>query len=92
MSDLDARALALFDEYVELAPPQRSAALARLQAREPALHAALLKLLDADAATHPLENVALDAMLDVSGEEEDDPSSARIGNRQRVRQCELHQG
>lgn len=81
MSDLDARALALFDEYVELAPPQRSAALARLQAREPALHAALLKLLDADAATHPLENVALDAMLDVSGEEEDDPSSARIGNR-----------
>ena len=32
MSDLEARALDLFDEYVELAPPQRSAALARLQA------------------------------------------------------------
>lgn len=81
MSDLEARALALFDEYVELAPPQRAAALSRLEAREPALHAALVKLLDADAATHPLENVALDAMLDTIEGDDDDPSSMRIGNR-----------
>ena len=38
MSASAARALALFDEYAELAPPQRAVALKRLKAREPALH------------------------------------------------------
>ena len=81
MSDLEARALTLFDEYVALAPPQRAAALSQLAVDEPALHAALARLLDADAATHPLEDVALDAMLDAVDDDEDDPSSMRIGNR-----------
>ena len=81
MSDLEARALTLFDEYVALAPPQRAAALSRLAAGEPALHALLVRLLDADAATHPLEDVALDAMLAAIDDDEDDPSSMRLGNR-----------
>ncbi len=81
MSDLVARALDLFDEYVELAPLQRSAALARLALREPALHDALLRLLSADAATHPLEIAAFDLLGEVSAEHDADDASVRVGNR-----------
>ena len=62
MSDLEARALRLFDEYVELAPRRRADALAALRTREPALHDALHRLLQADAASYPLEGGALDAL------------------------------
>lgn len=87
MSNPEARALDLFDDYVDLPPPQRSAALASLKAREPALHAALDRLLAADAAGHPLEGTALDVLSELpdgDGPGEGgapDPSSARIGNR-----------
>ena len=62
MSDLEARALDLFDEYVELTPRRRADALAALRVREPALHDALRRLLQADAASYPLEGGALDAL------------------------------
>lgn len=62
MSDLEARALDLFDEYVELTPRKRAAALASLQAREPALHDVLQKMLQADAASYALEGGALDVL------------------------------
>lgn len=80
MSDLEARALDLFDEYVDLAPPQRSHALAQLKSREPALHDALLRLLAADDRAHPLEGVAFDILSESSAEDEDD-ASIRIGTR-----------
>ncbi|WP_394695885.1 protein kinase [Pseudoxanthomonas japonensis] len=81
MSDLEARALDLFDKYVDLTPSQRSAALARLKDREPALHDALLRLLSADAATHPLEVAAFELLGEVSTKDDADDASARIGNR-----------
>jgi hypothetical protein len=81
MSDLQARALDLFDEYVELAGPQRTAALAGLKARDPALHDALVRLLVADAAAAPLEGVAFDAWREAQDSDDDDASSVRIGNR-----------
>lgn len=79
MSELEVRALALFDEFAELAPPQRSIALKRLQAHEPALHDALLRLLAADAVAHPLEDVAFDALLESPTDA--DAATDRIGNR-----------
>ncbi|MBW8810468.1 MAG: hypothetical protein JF591_16985, partial [Lysobacter sp.] len=48
MSAAAARALALFDDYVDLPAAERARALAALAAREPELHAALCALLDAD--------------------------------------------
>lgn len=81
MSDLEARALALFDEFAERAPQQRDAALLRLQAQDPALHRVLLRLLAADAAGHPLEDVALDTLLEPQDGDDLDAAMARIGNR-----------
>lgn len=81
MSDPETRALALFDTFAELAPPQRSAALKRLKTREPALHDALLRLLAADAATHPLEDVAFDALVGAHAGHDADAAIDRIGNR-----------
>ena len=83
MSDLEARALDLFDEYVELTPRRRADALAALRVREPALHDALRRLLQADAASYPLEGGALDALYaEHAGSDGDgiDPASlARVG-------------
>ncbi|TQM16697.1 serine/threonine-protein kinase [Pseudoxanthomonas sp. 3HH-4] len=83
MSDLEARAFDLFDEYVELTPRQRADALAALRAREPALHDALQRLLQADAASYPLDGGALDALYaEHAGSDGGgiDPSSlARVG-------------
>ncbi|KAB8172209.1 protein kinase [Lysobacter maris] len=50
MSGLAARALALFDEYVEWPPAKRKRALAELATRDPALHKALHVLLESDAS------------------------------------------
>ena len=49
MNAATARALSLFDEFVELPAPQREHRLAALAAAEPDTHAALLLLLAADA-------------------------------------------
>jgi len=89
MSDLEARALALFDDYVDLPPPRRAAALARLAAQDAPLHAALDRLLVADAADHPLDNVGFSDLLGLPGTSEDpagsdgdgEAASDRIGNR-----------
>nr|WP_298132715.1 serine/threonine-protein kinase [uncultured Pseudoxanthomonas sp.] len=81
MSELEVRALALFDEYAELAPPHRAVALKRLKAREPALHDALLRLLAADAAAHPLEDVAFDTLVGAQAGHDVDAAVDRIGNR-----------
>ncbi|QQP97697.1 serine/threonine-protein kinase [Lysobacter enzymogenes] len=48
MSDALARALALFDAYVDLPAAERTRKLAALAASDPALHAALRDLLDSD--------------------------------------------
>lgn len=83
MSDLEARALDLFDEYVELTPRRRADALAALRVREPALHDALKRLLQADAASYPLEGGALDALYAEharsDGDGIDPASLARVG-------------
>ena len=83
MSDLEARALDLFDEYVELTPRRRADALAALRVREPALHDALRRLLQADAASYPLEGGALDALYAEharsDGDGIDPASLARVG-------------
>lgn len=49
MSDASARALDLFDDYVEMPPAQRERALAELSTRDPELYRALQALLDSDA-------------------------------------------
>ncbi|HSD17462.1 MAG TPA: serine/threonine-protein kinase [Thermomonas sp.] len=69
------RALELFDDWVDLPVAQRQAQLGELAARDPALHAEVKALLDADAADGLLERdaesllssitPAADAQLDV---------------------------
>lgn len=86
MSDLEARALALFDEYVDLPAPRRAAALARLSAESPSLHDRLARLLAADAADHPLDGMAFDDLLGLQDTEAvattgSGEASNRIGSR-----------
>src|SRR6218665_1921783 len=85
MSDPALRALELFDDYVDLSPRQRAAALAALQLREPGSHDALRKLLVADAAEHALEGDAFDLLSGlqegVADDDHDGPSATRIGSR-----------
>jgi hypothetical protein len=81
MSDLQARALDLFDAYVGMAGPQRVAALARLKASDAALHETLTRLLAADHRADPLGSTAFDALREAHARDDDDDSSARIGNR-----------
>jgi serine/threonine-protein kinase len=86
MSDLEARALALFDDYVELPPSRRAEALARLAREDPALHGVLVRWLAADAADHPLEGMDFDDLLGLPGTSDDDApehdaASSRVGNR-----------
>ncbi|CAN4277573.1 serine/threonine protein kinase [Pseudoxanthomonas sp. LjRoot125] len=86
MSDLEARALALFDDYVDLPTPRRAAALARLAVEDPPLHEVLVRWLAADAADHPLEEMDFDDLLGLpgTGDKEDasgDVASSRVGNR-----------
>ncbi|KAB8172210.1 protein kinase [Lysobacter maris] len=88
MSGLAARALALFDEYVEWSPARRKRALAELAARDPALHKALSALLESDAsdrrsvldkpAATVVANKQQSATRDGRGDEAPDP---RIGTR-----------
>jgi serine/threonine-protein kinase len=54
MPTLEARALATFDAYAELDPRSRAKALERLRASDPALHARVVRLLEADALREPL--------------------------------------
>lgn len=49
MNEANARALSLFDHYIELPLEERESSLAALARDEPAVHAALRRLLDADA-------------------------------------------
>ena len=49
--------------------------------REPALHDALLRLLSADAAKHPLEVAAFELLGEVSTKDDADDASMRVGNR-----------
>lgn len=50
MNRVDARALALFDDYVDLPPAQRERALAELSTRDPELHRALRAMLASDTS------------------------------------------
>ncbi len=54
MADLEAQALELFDHYADMAAGVRTRHLERLRQTDPALHAHLLRLLTADAATEAL--------------------------------------
>ena len=86
MSDLEARALALFDDYVDLPPPRRAEALARLAVEDPPLHDVLVRWMAADAADHPLEGMDFDALLGLPGTDDDGApadaaASNRVGNR-----------
>ncbi len=53
MPNLKARALALFDEYIEMGEPQRARALEALKAQDPELHDELAALLAADSHSPP---------------------------------------
>ncbi|RDZ28841.1 serine/threonine protein kinase [Lysobacter silvisoli] len=83
MNALAARALALFDDYADLPPAQRERALAGLAQRDPALHAALRKLLDADDEGwldhSPLE--LLDAKQPQHRQDDEQAGDARLGTR-----------
>ncbi|MBW8809397.1 MAG: serine/threonine protein kinase [Lysobacter sp.] len=89
MNDLAARALSLFDDYVELPASERERKLLELAAREPALHDALRALLDADAHDddHLLDRSPADILADKhnraehSAAEQDERADARIGTR-----------
>ncbi len=63
------RALALFDELVELDQSARAPALEKVKAQEPAVHAELVALLEADEEQGPLERPALSLLGDGSKEE-----------------------
>lgn len=76
------RALDLFDAYVRLPRWWRARKLARLAVSDPALHAALLALLEADRREHVIVDAPfpeISALLDIQGPRpESDP---RIGTR-----------
>ncbi|MFQ6312250.1 serine/threonine protein kinase [Lysobacter capsici] len=89
MNDLAARAMSLFDDYVELPASERERRLLELAAREPALHDALRALLDADAQAndHLLDRSPADLLADKhrdtaqTAAEQDERADARIGSR-----------
>jgi serine/threonine protein kinase/tetratricopeptide (TPR) repeat protein len=89
MNDLAARAMSLFDDYVELPASERERKLDELAAREPALHDALRALLDADAQAndHLLDRSPADLLADKhrdtaqTAAEQDERADARIGSR-----------
>jgi len=88
MNDPVARALALFDDYVDLPAAERVRALAALAAREPELHAALSALLDADAGDdgHLLDRSPAQVLAGKRGEdddstEQDKHADLRLGTR-----------
>lgn len=83
-TSLKARALALFDDYIELPGEQRSQALDELRQRDPALHGALARMLAADAGpapfdTSPLELLALSDFADTDDDRPDDRVGMRLG-------------
>ncbi|MDP1830256.1 MAG: serine/threonine-protein kinase [Archangium sp.] len=69
------RALALFDELVEFDAAARAPALEKVKAEDPAVHAELLALLDADEGQGPLERPAHSLLGDAEAEE----TPTRIG-------------
>ncbi|UOF16821.1 serine/threonine protein kinase [Lysobacter capsici] len=90
MNDPVARALVLFDDYVDLPAAERKRALAALAAREPELHAALCALLDADARhddDHLLDRSPAQVLAgkrgdaDESEAEQDERADVRLGTR-----------
>ncbi|MET4730484.1 tRNA A-37 threonylcarbamoyl transferase component Bud32 [Lysobacter enzymogenes] len=92
MNAATARALSLFDEFVELPAPQRQHRLAALAAAEPDTHAALLLLLaaDADEAAGVLERSPARVLADLHERERasvatpapaPEPADLRVGAR-----------
>ncbi|MDQ1091814.1 serine/threonine protein kinase [Xanthomonas sacchari] len=72
MHDLHAEALKLFDTFVALPPTRRATALQRLRTAHPALAAVLDGLLDADAASSPLDLPLPTALAGAAAEIEPD--------------------
>lgn len=88
MSDPQARALLLFDDYTDLDAPERERRLALLAQAEPQVHAALRALLDADGdeADGVLGRSPLDLLMEYRSrsphEEHETPAdAARLGAR-----------
>ncbi|WP_394540893.1 protein kinase [Lysobacter enzymogenes] len=94
MSEAFARALALFDDYVELPRPERERRLAALAAGDPPLHAALRALLESDdedagvldrspaqivAERQPRPAPGPAADADADAHDEDDGADRRVG-------------
>ena len=79
MPTLEARALKALDDCLDLGPGERARALATLRASDPALHARVLRLLDADALQGPLLRSPQDVLAgcaappDDGGRGDDDP-------------------
>jgi hypothetical protein len=83
MSDLHARALALFDAYLELSATDRERALSALAQRDPALSAAVRSLFDADRDSDggvlDLSPADLIAAKSAHGARDDEGRDLRIG-------------
>ena len=81
MSSVDARALRLFDNYVDMSPAQREGSLAALQREDPDLHSALLVLLQADACIQPIDRAPVAAIAARMQMDSDTASDERIGKQ-----------
>lgn len=81
MSSVEARALRLFDVYVDMPAAGRAASLASLRTEDPELHDALAALLHADACARPLDRAPIEAAMARMQQEEEGALAAdrRLG-------------
>lgn len=80
-STATARAMALFDEYVEMPHHRQSRALAMLETQDPALHAELVSLLAFDATQQVLKPLPLHTLTRLELIREQGTTDLRIGKR-----------
>lgn len=81
MSSVDARALRLFDRYIEMSSAMREASLAALRREDEPLHDALVVLLGADAHSHPLDRAPISAIAACMHSQPEEVEIDRIGRQ-----------
>ncbi|HEX7804067.1 MAG TPA: serine/threonine-protein kinase [Pseudoxanthomonas sp.] len=80
MSLIEARALRLFDRFVDMSPEERARELADLRKEDEDLHNALKALLDADDCATPIERAPIEAIASCMRLVEA-PADDRLGRR-----------
>lgn len=80
MNHVHLRSLALFDDYVAMAPDRRAQALAALAQQDPPVHRALVAMLAADTVPDVLDSPP-DVLLARHGRDEDTLADPRLGTR-----------